>query len=687
VPRKRGRHPLPSFLPEPPGLSAIDGQEPGRNRAGGPIRATGERSEVRTETTAIARSLTVLAVLGAVAALYFAKLIFLPLALAILLTFLLAPPVRLLRRWDVPRGLAVGIVVLFASIVILGLATLVGQQLTQLGQKLPEYQFNIERKITSVRSAAGGGTFERMSTFLRDINQKIQKEEKPPAPAPAAAPQPQEEPPKPVPVEMHQPEPTPVEVIKNVLQPLLEPLTTAGLVLILVIFFLLQRQDLRDRLIRLAGSHDLQRTTDAMDDGAYRLSRYFLAQTALNVLFGVLVGVGLTFIGVPNPVLFGILAMLLRFVPYLGAMIAAALPITIAVAVDPGWSMALMTLALFLVLEPVIGQIIEPMVYGHSTGLTPVAIIIAATFWTWLWGPVGLLLSTPLTVCLGVLGRHIPGLHFLDVMIGDEPPLSPAQSFYQRALAGDEDEAVDQAEQMLKRRSLSYVYDTMVLKALILAQIDFRRGLLEPKHIEQINEAVRELVATTADHDDRTPERARRAKADAEAAEDEDDGPPPPADLPVLEKGAPERPATPILCVAGRGPFDAAVGLMLSQLLDKHGLGCRCEADSAVSSSNIVRLNSSGVTTVLLSYLDLGGSPAHLRHSIRRIRRQIPDAALVVGLWSHADDETRGRLHETAPADLYVYSLHDAVNACLETVTGQWTRPEAAEKAAGDAAA
>jgi len=212
-----------------------------------------------------------------------------------------------------------------------------------------------------------------------------------------------------------------------------------------VIFFLLQRQDLRDRLIRLAGSHDLQRTTEAINDAAYRLSRYFLAQTLLNALFGLIVGIALTFIGVPNPVLFGILAMLLRFVPYIGAVIAAMLPIALAVAVDPGWSMALMTTALFLVVEPLIGQVIEPVVYGHSTGLTPVAIIMAATFWTWLWGPIGLLLSTPLTVCLGVLGRHIPGLRFLDVMIGEEPPLSPAQSFYQRALAGDIDEAVDQA--------------------------------------------------------------------------------------------------------------------------------------------------------------------------------------------------------------------------------------------------
>jgi len=256
---------------------------------------------VRTEA-AIARSITVLAVLGAVAALYFARAIFLPLALAILLTFLLAPVVRLLRDWGLPKAPAVVLVVLISSIVILGMGVLVAQQMTQLAQRLPEYRFNIETKIGSLRNAAGGGTLERISNFFRDINQEIQKKEKMPQ-APQAQSHPKEEPPKPIPVEMRQPEPTPVQVIRQILEPLVEPLTTAGLVVIFVIFFLLQRQDLRARLIRLAGSHDLQRTTDAINDGAYRLSRYFLAQTALNVLFGAVVGVGLTFIGVPNPVL------------------------------------------------------------------------------------------------------------------------------------------------------------------------------------------------------------------------------------------------------------------------------------------------------------------------------------------------------------------------------------------------
>src|SRR6266568_7537607 len=320
---------------------------------------------MRTEV-AITRALAVLAVLGIVAALYFAKAIFLTLALAIVLTFVLAPPVRLLRNWGVPRVAAVVLVVAFACTVFLGVGALVSQQMTQLAQQLPEYQFTIQEKIRSVRDAASGGTLERISTFLRNVNQEIRKNQShglQGAPAPDVAQY------APVAVEIHQPEVAPAQVIQGVLQPLVDPLTTAGLVVIFVTFFLLQRQDLRDRLIRLAGTHDLQRTTEAFNDGAHRLSRYFLAQTSLNVLFGIIVATGLTFIGVPNPVLFGILAMLLRFVPYIGAFIAATLPIALAVAVDPGWNMVLMTTALFLVVEPLIGQVIEPLVYGHSTGL------------------------------------------------------------------------------------------------------------------------------------------------------------------------------------------------------------------------------------------------------------------------------------------------------------------------------
>src|SRR5512139_161620 len=616
---------------------------------------------------AIGRSITVIAMLGVIAALYFAKAVFLPLALAILLTFLLAPAVRLLQNWRLPMLPAVVLVVAFAVTIILGIGALVGQQVATLAHNLPVYRYNIEEKIRSAREFVGGGTLERISNFLGDLNQEARK--KSDTPQRGATSQPAEDLAKPIPVEVHQPGATPMQVAERVLQPLVDPLTTAGLVVIFVIFFLLQRQNLRDRLIRLAGSHDLQRTTDAINDGAERLSRYFLAQTALNALFGLIVGIALTFIGVPNPVLFGILAMLLRFVPYIGAFIAAIFPIALAVAVDPGWSMALMTIALFLVVEPLIGQVIEPLVYGHSTGLTPVAVIISATFWTWLWGPIGLLLSTPLTVCLGVLGRHIPWLHFLDVMIGDEPPLSPAQSFYQRALAADIDEAADQAEEMLSRRPLSYVYDKVVLEALNLAQIDFRRGLLDPKHVEQINEAVHELIADTSDYEDLTPPVAAR-KGNETTSVEENEEPPSLPDLPVLRDLPPEWGGKPVLCVAGRGPFDDAVARMLIQLLEKHGLGGSVETNAAVSSSNVVRLNSAGVMVVCLSYLDLGSSPAHLRHSIKRVRRQIAGAKLVVGLWGHGDVKNRGQLQTTTPADFYVSSLREALSLCIDAVSG-----------------
>jgi predicted PurR-regulated permease PerM len=620
---------------------------------------------------AIARSTTVLAVLGVIATMYFAKAVFLPLALAILLTFLLAPAVRLLRSWGLPKPPAVVLVVAFAFAVIVGIGALVGQQVTKLAQNLPLYQYNIEEKIRSARGFAGGAMLERISNFLGDLNEEVlKKNDTPPR---AAAPQRSEEAAKPIPVEVHQPDATPVQVVRRVLEPLVDPLTTAGLVVIFVIFFLSQRQDLRDRLIRLAGSRDLQRTTDAINDGAQRLSRYFLAQTALNVMFGLIVGIALALIGVPNPVLFGILAMVLRFVPYIGAFIAAIFPIALAVAVDPGWTMALMTTALFVVVEPLIGQVIEPLVYGHSTGLTPVAVIIAATFWTWLWGPIGLLLSTPLTVCLGVLGRHIPWLRFLDVMIGDDPPLSPAQSFYQRALAGDIDEAVDQAVEILPRRSLLYVYDKVVLEALHLAQIDFRRGLLDSKHVEQMNEAVDELIADTIEYEDITPPVGAR-KDNGSAPGEKSDEPPSLPDVPILRDFPSGSGAKPVLCVTGRGPFDDAVAKMLIQLLEKHGLGGRVEDNAAVSSSNIVRLNSADVKVICLSNLALGSSPAHLRHSLKRIRRQIAGATLIVGLWGRADDESQEHM-QSAAADFYVSSLREALSLCIDAVSGGLAKP------------
>src|ERR1019366_4675683 len=304
---------------------------------------------------------------------------------------------------------------------------------------------------------------------------------------------------------VHQPAPVPFAIVQTIAGSALSPLETTFIVVVFVVFILLQREDLRNRFIRLVGSSDLQRTTLAMNDAAGRLSRFFLVQTLVNASFGVIIAVGLYFIGLPSPILWGIVAFLLRFVPYIGSFIAAGFPVALAAAIDPGWGIALETLALFLIVEPIIGQAVEPWLYGRNTGISPIAVVISATFWTWLWGTVGLVLSTPLTVCLVVLGRHVERLAFLDVIFGDAPPLTQIENFYQRMLAGDASEVVDQAERFLKTNSLIDYYDEVALQALLMAQVDLRRGVLDEQRQRRIKQTIDEVIEDLSDHVDQTP--------------------------------------------------------------------------------------------------------------------------------------------------------------------------------------
>ncbi|HEU0146431.1 MAG TPA: AI-2E family transporter, partial [Bradyrhizobium sp.] len=410
-----------------------------------------------------------LAILGViiVAVLYMGREVFVPVALAILLSFVLAPPVNFLQRVRVPRIIAVVGTVLFAFAIIFALGSLIATQLNRLAGDLPRYQSTIEGKIQSVRGVTGGSsTLERAAGMLQDLSKELDKPKSmPPAEVRGSVAVGPSGPPSvtPIPVEVRQPDPSALENLRSLIAPLVSPLATTGIIIIFVIFILLQREDLRNRLIRLAGSHDLQRTTAALDDAAGRLSRLFLNQLLINTSFGVLIGVGLWVIGTPSAILWGILAGVLRFVPYIGSVISAAFPLALAVAVDPGWSMLIWTAVLFFVIEPAVGQVLEPMVYGRTTGLSPVAVVISATFWTALWGPIGLILATPLTVCMVVLGRHVERLAFLDVMFGNRPALSPPEIFYQRMLVGDPTEAADKAEEFLKERSLSSYYDDVAL--------------------------------------------------------------------------------------------------------------------------------------------------------------------------------------------------------------------------------
>jgi hypothetical protein len=473
---------------------------------------------------------------------------------------------------------------------------------------------------------------------------------------------------------VRQPNASPIELAERILAPVLHPLATTGIVLIVAVFVLLQREDLRDRIIRLAGATDLHRTTVALDDAALRLSRYFLFQLMLNTAFGCVIAAGLFFIGVPSPVLWGILAALMRFVPYIGALLSAAFPLALAAAVDPGWSMVVWTAALFLVTEPLMGHVVEPMAYGHSTGISPVSVIVAAIFWGWLWGPVGLIFSTPLTLCLVVLGRHVERLEFLDILLGDRPALTPAESFYQRMLADDPDEAIDQAELLLKERSLSSYYDEVALKGLQLAATDASRGILPEDRLERVKKAVRSLVADLSDQDDKDPSPAKMGEESVTPSLAEKVLPKKPA--PDIDTPAPEtlpsewRTERAVLCIAGRGALDEAASTMLAQLLRKHGLGAEVVPHHAVARDRVNSLDVSGVAMVCVSYLEISGNPAHLRYLLRRLRQRLPGAPVLVGLWPAEEAVLSDRqLQKTVGADHYVSSLREAVNVCLQAAS------------------
>jgi len=613
------------------------------------------------------QGLTTLAVgVVVVAALYLAREVLVPITLAILLSFVLAPLVSLLRRVGLMRVPAVVMAVLLAFGVLLSLGAVIGTQVAGLASDAPRYAATVERKVDSVRSYTVG----RLTAMTGRLGRSLDNMQ---PPVPNAKPAPNNAPsdtPKPVPVEVHQPDPTPVEIATRVLSPILSPLATMGIVLLVSVFILMQREDLRDRMIRLFGSRDLHRTTAAMDDAAARLSKYFLTQLALNAGFGVVIGLGLLIIGVPNPVLWGIIAALMRFVPYIGAIGSAILPITMAAAVDPGWTMALSTVALFLVIEPVTGQVVEPLVYGHSTGLSPVSVVIAAIFWAWLWGPVGLILSMPLTLCLVVLGRHIDRLQFIDVLLGDQPALTPAESFYQRILAGDSDEALDQAEVLLRDRALSSYYDEVALKGLQLAANDSLRGVLSDDQLRNIQDAIDGVVVDLADHDDKDPASPKPDRGNAPVSPTVSAPQILPAPTGTVGHLAPEwSGSAPVLCVAGRGPLDEAACTMLVQLLGKHGLRARVVSQDAASRAYINSLDVGGVAMVCISYLEASGSPSPLRYLMRRMRQRLPGAPILVGLWqADASLLTDERLRAAVGADHYVTTLREAVNACLAAV-------------------
>ena len=646
----------------------------------------------RTRTQAVpdmARTLETLATLIilvlTVGILYIAREILVPIAIAILLSFVLSPLVKLLRAIGVAKALSVGIVVLSSFLISIGVGVVLAKQISDLAAEAPRYQETVLQKVDGVRGfVADNPLLKKMNAALTDVAKM--------SPAPAAGsdkprqPLAAEPPPRrgglgvprpddrPVTVTVVEPAPGIIDILQKVAGIAASPIATAAFVAIFIVFMLMQREDLRNRFIRLVGSGDLQRTTLAMNDAARRLSRYFLAQMLLNIGFGIVVAIALGVIGVPSAILWGIVAILMRFVPYVGAIGAAFFPLLLAAAASPGWGMTIETAILFVVIEAIVGQMVEPLVYGHNTGISPIAVVVSATFWTWLWGPIGLVLSTPLTVCLVVIGRHVERLAFLDVILGDAPALTPVESFYQRVLAGDASEIADHADRYLKDHTLTEYCDQVALQALLLAQNDVRRGRLEDDRLATIKTTVDELVEDLFDREaDRLePRFATIPKGQDEpiAALGETDGPQRVPTGAVV--GAPPidpawRADKAVLCIAGRTPLDEAAAHLLADLLRRQNIGAHVEPAASLSSNNLSHLGEAGIKLIVLSFLDADLSVAQARFAVRRLRRRIVGVPVVAAFWmeQHDGGRTMG-LCSDVKSDLCVTNLADAVATCVE---------------------
>ncbi|QHI97088.1 AI-2E family transporter [Xylophilus rhododendri] len=441
-------------------------------------------------------AVNILAGAAILALLYLGREILVPITLAAILSLVIAPLVRLFKRRRLGQFGAVLSAVGLVTLVLGGVAVAIAMQLSAMSQKLPEYEQTLRSKLQLVQTA----TLDRLQAMEGDATQLMG------APPPLHGRQTRT-----VPVEIHEPRRNALTIVWRLLSSVWAPLGTTAIVLVTLVFALLEHESLRDRFIRLAGG-DLRATSHALNDAGERLSRYFLSQLAVNTGVGVIAGLGLALIGVPQALLWGVLTALLRFVPYVGIFLAAGAVALFGAAADPGWTLCLGALSLFVAVELIVAQIVEPLLYGHSTGLSPISVVVAAIFWGWIWGPVGLLLSTPLTLCLVVAGRNVRGLAFLDILFGDTPALTLSQRFYQRSLAGDAHELIADARKFLARSSLARYCDEVLMPALQLAGRDFAAGSISPLQQQNVRATMASLLARLGPKE--RPAGGRRGKAD-----------------------------------------------------------------------------------------------------------------------------------------------------------------------------
>ncbi|CAG4909640.1 AI-2E family transporter [Paraburkholderia gardini] len=576
-------------------------------------RSPPHQSPRRQELAPAAQSLRALNSLASgvvvIAALYVGRGVLIPITLAVLLSFIVAPLVGLLRRFRMGQLPSVTVAVLFALSTLSAVGVLIGAQVAQLAGDLPQYQWTIERKIDVIQE----NTLGRADTLLAMTSNALKRFTPPPGDlhrkdSPVSA-----DGGAPLPVEVHEPTPSSVELAQRYLSPVVSPLETAGIVLVVAIFILLERERLRDRMIRLFGLGDLHRTSTAISEAAARLSRYFAMQLAINAGVGAVVAIGLAVIGMPGSLLFGVVTALLRFVPYVGAWIAALMAVVMATAVSPGWWMALATAGLFAVTEGVSSQLIEPLLYGRGNGLSPLAVIVAAIFWSWLWGPVGLVLSTPLMLCAVTLGRHVERLEFLDVLFGDRPGLTPAENLYQRLLANDPVEALQQANVLLKTCSLAAYYDDVVLAGLRIAHADVRRGVVPAAQLRLVRSATHTIIAALVGAGDVTT---------------------------TESNNEPLQPI-PVLCIGGRGKLDDLLVAIAVQLLNKHGFEASQANHERFAAGRFDEARLASRPMICVISFDAGEFPPYLRNLLQRLSEARVSRGVILGMT--AEDEPASR--------------------------------------------
>ena len=564
----------------------------------------------RARSTEFPRGEPLLLLAVIVLVLYFARELLIPIAFALTLTFLLTPAVSRLEKLPLPRILAVTLVgvIAFAGICVVGYV--VSRQLLNVAETLPSYRLNLQKKIASVHSPAERSVEKAFST-VEDISADLAINARP-VPAPDSTLQ------QPQPVRVVDPNRSQLQATVELLARLLRPIGTIGVIIVFTIYMLLKREDLRNRLLLLAGMGRISLMTQALQEAATRISQYLVMQAAVNSTYGLLFGCGLFLIGVPDATLWGVVAALLRVVPYVGTATGLVLPLIVSISISSSWWQPLLILALFLVLELSATNFFEPWLYSSRTGISSLALLVMAIFWALLWGWPGLILSTPLTVCMVVLGRYVPQMSFLHTLLGTDAELAADAHFYERLLALDQKEAHAIADRFLEGKSLVELYDSVLIPALSFAEQDRHQGALDDIHSNFLFLSINELVAELTDY-------RRRAQ------------PPTDTDLPATTPPRPIKQEFAVVCISASDQADELAALMLSQVMEQSDHQTLLLSAATISSEILDTLGKEPDTVVFISALPPFAF-SQARAICQRVRSYLPDNRICIGFWNTNDD-------------------------------------------------